>query len=89
MDDVSVRLEHVDLLNGLDRLDVHLLERGLELLVVGTAVPGDLLDLSSGGTLASAQHQLLAHVHVNGIFLFSRSVVAGMWYNVGSCDGFV
>lgn len=53
VDDVAVRLEHVDLLDGLDGLDVHLLEGGLELLVVTTAGSVDLLDLSSGGTLAA------------------------------------
>lgn len=34
MDDVAIALEHVDLLNGLDRLRVQLLQGGLELLVV-------------------------------------------------------
>lgn len=53
MDDVAVGLEHVDLLNGRDGLDVHLLESGLELLVVTTAGSVDLLDLSSGSTLAT------------------------------------
>lgn len=53
MDDVSVLLEHVDLLDGLDGLDVHLLEGGLELLVVGTRRLVDLLDLAAGSALAS------------------------------------
>jgi hypothetical protein len=53
VDDVAVRLEHVDLLNGRDGLDVHLLEGGLELLVVTTAGSVDLLDLSSGSTLSA------------------------------------
>jgi hypothetical protein len=53
VDNVAVRLEHVDLLNGRDGLDVHLLEGGLELLVVTTAGSVDLLDLSSGSTLAT------------------------------------
>ena len=53
MDNVAVRLEHVDLLNGRDGLDVHLLEGSLELLVVTTAGSVDLLDLSSGSTLAA------------------------------------
>lgn len=55
VDDVAVLLEHVDLLDALDGLDVHLLEGGLQLLVVGTAVADDLLDLAAGGTLASVQ----------------------------------
>lgn len=53
MNDVAVALEHVDLLNGLDGLDVQLLERGLELLVVGASGPVDLLDLPAGCALSS------------------------------------
>lgn len=53
MNDVAVALEHVDLLNGLDRLDIELLQRGLELLVVGTSAPVDLLDLPAGSALAA------------------------------------
>jgi hypothetical protein len=53
VDDVTVRLEHVDLLNGLDRLDVELLERGLELLLIGAAGLGDTLGLSSRCALAA------------------------------------
>lgn len=53
MDDVAILLEHVDLLNGLDGLDVQLLKGGLQLLVIGTGVTGDLLDLAAGSTLAS------------------------------------
>lgn len=55
MDDVSVLLEHVNLLDGLDGLDVHLLQGGLELLVVGTGGLVDLLDLAAGSTLASVE----------------------------------
>lgn len=53
VDDISVLLEHVDLLDGLDGLDVHLLQGGLELLVVGTGGLVDLLDLAAGSTLSS------------------------------------
>ena len=53
VDDVAVALEHVDLLDGLDGLDVHLLKSSLELLVVTTTASVDLLDLSSGGALAA------------------------------------
>lgn len=34
VDDIPIFLEHVHFLDGLNGLDVHLLERGLELLVV-------------------------------------------------------
>lgn len=53
MDDVAVLLEHVDLLDGLDGLNVHLLEGGLQLLVIGAGVAGHLLDLAAGSALAS------------------------------------
>lgn len=53
MDDVAVGLEHVDLLNGLDGLDVELLQGGLELLVVGGGAGRRALDLSAGGALAA------------------------------------
>ena len=53
VDDVAVALEHVDLLDSLDGLDVQLLKRSLELLVVGTSGPVDLLDLPAGSTLAA------------------------------------
>jgi hypothetical protein len=36
--------QDVDLLDALDRLDVQLLESGLELLVIGAGVADDLLD---------------------------------------------
>lgn len=47
MDDISVGFEHVDLLNGLDGLDVELLQGSLQLLVVCACALVDLLDLSS------------------------------------------
>jgi hypothetical protein len=53
VDDVAVALEHVDLLDSLNGLDVELLERGLKLLVVGARVLVDLLDLPARSTLAS------------------------------------
>jgi hypothetical protein len=53
VDDVAVLLEHVDFLNGLDGLHVHLLECGLELLVVGGRRLVNTLGLAAGGTLAS------------------------------------
>ena len=53
VDDVSVLLEHVHFLDGLDGLDVHLLQGCLELLVVRTGRLVDLLDLAAGSALAS------------------------------------
>ena len=58
VDDVAVLLEHVDLLDGLDGLDVHLLEGGLELLVIGAGVALDLLDLAAGSALASVENRV-------------------------------
>lgn len=53
VDHVAVALEHVDLLDRLDGLHVELLERALQLLVVGSAGLVDLLDLASWCSLAS------------------------------------
>jgi hypothetical protein len=53
VDDVAIGLEHVDLLNCLNGLDIQLLQGSLKLLVVGTSALVDLLDLSSGCTLAT------------------------------------
>jgi hypothetical protein len=53
VDDVSISLEHVDLLNSLDGLNIELLERRLQLLVVHTSALVDLLDLSSRCALSA------------------------------------
>lgn len=72
VDDVAVRLEHVDLLNGLDGLDVHLLEGGLKLLVVDTRGLVDLLEVSSGSTLATVHHMpTLADCSDSSLFILS------------------
>jgi hypothetical protein len=55
VNDVAVLLEHVDFLNGLDGLDVHLLECGLEFLVVRGGGLVDALGLAAGSTFASVQ----------------------------------
>lgn len=56
MDDIPVFFEHVHFLDGLDGLDVHLLEGGLQLLVVdagGCGFRGGFLHLTAGSTFAS------------------------------------
>lgn len=53
VDHVAVLLKHVNLINGLDGLDVHLLQSSLELLVIGARGLVDLLDLPSGSTLSA------------------------------------
>ena len=55
MNHIAVRLEHIDLLDRLDGLDVHLLERRLQLLVVGSAALVDLLHLSSRSSFAAVE----------------------------------
>lgn len=66
MDDVAIGLEHVNLLNALDRLGVELLERCLKLLVVSGRAGGCALNLSAGGTLStiviSVRYILLAMI---------------------------
>ena len=55
MEDVSIGLEHVDLLNLCDWLDVELLELGLQLLVITTAALVCLLYNSSGRSLSTVR----------------------------------
>jgi hypothetical protein len=73
VDDVAVRLEHVDLLDLSDGLHVHLLEGGLELLVVGASRPVDLLLHTSGSSLAAVTQALASNLVAAS---FSRSVSA-------------
>ena len=56
MDDVAVLLEHVDLLDSLDGLHVHLLQGCLQLLVVGAGGLVDPLGLTAGSALASVRN---------------------------------
>lgn len=51
---MAVRFKHVDLLDGLDGLDIQLLKSSLQLLLVGAARLVDLLDLSSDSAFAAA-----------------------------------
>lgn len=53
MNNIPILLEHVDLLDGLERLHVHFLQRCLQFLVIGAAGLVDLLDFAAGGSLAS------------------------------------
>lgn len=53
MDDVAITLEHVDLLNSLDRLRVQLLQGSLELLVVVGAAGHITLLLVPGSALST------------------------------------
>jgi hypothetical protein len=53
VDDVSISLEHVDLLNSLNWLNIELLERCLQLLVIHSRALVDLLDLSSRCALSA------------------------------------
>lgn len=53
MDDIAILLEHVDLLDGLNWLDIQLLKCSLQLLVIAARGLLNLLDLSSWGTLST------------------------------------
>ena len=55
MDDVAVLFEHVDLLDGLDGLDVEFLERGLQFFVVGARGLVDFLLLPSRCAFAAVE----------------------------------
>lgn len=79
MDDVAVRLEHVDLLDGLDGLGVELLQVGLELLVIVVGSSRRTLDRSSGSSLSTAQRK-------TSVDLEFESFRAGCWI-VGKIPG--
>jgi hypothetical protein len=53
MDDISVFLEHIDLFDRLDGLDIEFLKRGLQLLVVGAGRLVDFLGLAARCPFAS------------------------------------
>lgn len=53
MNHIAIGLEHVHLLDGLNRLGAELLERCLKLLVVGAGAGRRSLDLSPGSSLAA------------------------------------
>lgn len=59
MDDVSVFLEHVDLLDRLDGLDVEFFERGLQLLVIGARGFVHFLRLAARRAFASVLRYLV------------------------------
>jgi hypothetical protein len=83
VDDVSVSLEHVDFLNSLDGLDIELLERRLQLLVVHPCALVYLLDLSSRCALSTVAglsaflcfvHFFPRHIHVENRIVFAETV---------------
>ena len=53
MDHIAVLLEHVDLLDCLDGLHVHLLQRGLQFLVVGAGALVHFFRLAARSAFAS------------------------------------
>ena len=59
MDNISVLFKHVDLFDSLNGLNVQLFERGLKLLVIGTGILVDLLDLSPGRTLPAMKPSII------------------------------
>lgn len=67
MDDVAILLEHVDLFDRLDGLDVHLLQSCLKLLVVHSRSLVDLLDFPPRRALAtvidSQHYQVSVSLH--------------------------
>lgn len=53
VDDISVLLEHVNLLDGRNGLGVELLQRRVKLLVISTRPLGSSLDRSPGSSFAA------------------------------------
>lgn len=57
MYDVAIFFEHVDLFNGLDRLDIKLFQTGLQLFVVRTRGLVDLFGLATWCTFATTNQR--------------------------------
>jgi hypothetical protein len=53
VNNLPIIIEHVDLLNSLDWLHIQLLQRALQLLVVGTGTLVSLLDFPAGSALSA------------------------------------
>jgi hypothetical protein len=53
MNDIPILLEHIDLLDSLNRLDIHFLQGGLEFLVVSAAGLVHFFGFPAGSSLAS------------------------------------
>lgn len=56
MNHIPILLEHVDFLNGLNRLHIELLKRRLQLLVIRARSLMDFFHLSPGGAFATILH---------------------------------
>ena len=90
MDDVAVALEHVHLLNGLDGLNIDLLEGGLELLVIASGAGRRSLDLSAGSTLATISFQKKSIVRNQSPLVLSEFACLSSpfaWARVSFCVG--
>ena len=68
VDDVSISLEHVDLLDCLNWLNVELLQGSLQLLVIHSRALVDLLDLSSGCAFSTVDPLVSLFRLSNGFF---------------------
>lgn len=55
VNDVSIRLEHVDLLNCLNWLDIQLFQGGLQFLIIRAGALVNLLHLSSRRAFSTVQ----------------------------------
>lgn len=55
MDDIPILFKHVDFFDRLDRLDIQLLKRSLQFLVVCARRLVDFLYFSPGGAFASVE----------------------------------
>lgn len=73
VNDVAIALEHVDLLDLLDGLNIQFLEVCLQLLVVGAGCLVDLLDLTPRSTLASVSDIVLVFLSPHAFSPFYHS----------------
>ena len=76
VNDIPIALKHVNLLDRLDRLHIHLLQRALELLIICARALVDFLDLSPRGTFAAVNLVISNYVR-----LYDRR--RGVWVRSG------
>ena len=74
MNHVAILLEHVDLLNGLDRLNIQLLQRCLKLFVIRPRALVDLFDLPPRGTFTSITTWMSVEILQGAMKALSRLV---------------
>ena len=79
VDDVAIFLEHIHLLDGLNRLDVELFEGSLQLLIIGPGGFVDLLRFTARSPFTSVGNQSPEKEGNRGVLERGRGEVGTLW----------